>query len=79
MKNPNGIKAFATHLRSLRDSKKISQQKLADDADVAKKTIQRIENAKTAVTIDILISLSRALKISLCELTDFHIPKEKEK
>ena len=79
MKNPNGIKAFATHLRRLRDSKNISQQKLADDADIAKKTIQRIENAQTAATIDILISLSRGLKISISELTDFHIPREKEK
>jgi len=57
----------------------MSQQELADLADVAKITIQRIENGKFSVTVDVLISLARALNMPLHELTDFALPKEKTK
>jgi DNA-binding XRE family transcriptional regulator len=49
----------------------LSQQNLADAADLAKITIQRIENAKYSATIDVLVSIASALKISLSELVDF--------
>ena len=78
MKNPAAIKAFATHLRRLREQKNMSQQQLADTADLAKITIQRIENAKFSATIDVLISISKAMKIPLSELVDFSIPREKK-
>lgn len=79
MKNPAGIKAFAAHIRRLREEKNLSQQQLADLADVAKITVQRIENAKYSVTLDVLISISKALKVTLSELLDFNLPKEKSK
>jgi transcriptional regulator with XRE-family HTH domain len=79
VKNPESIKAFGLHLRRLRESKDLSQQNLADIADVAKITIQRIENGKTCVTIDVLISISTALKINLTELVDFQQIKERKK
>lgn len=71
MKNPAEIKAFATHLRILREKAGMSQQELADTAEVAKITIQRIENAKYSVTLDTLISLSDALKIPIKKLFDY--------
>jgi len=49
----------------------MSQQDLAHAADVAKITIQRIENAKYSSTLDMLITLSKALKIPLKDLMDF--------
>ncbi len=79
VKNPNGIKALGTHLRRLRDARNLSQQELADLADLAKITIQRIENAKYCATIDVLISIAVALKISLSELVNFQTPKAKKK
>lgn len=75
MKNEAEIKSFGTHLRKLREEKDYSQQQLADIADVAKITIQRIENAKYSVTLDVMISLAKALKIPLKELNDFKIKK----
>ena len=75
MKNPSEVKKFGVHLRNLRDAKDMSQQKLADEADIAKITIQRIENAKFSATIDVLISIASALKISLSELVDFKTKK----
>lgn len=75
MKNPAEVKLLGAHLRKLRVEKGYSQQELADIANVAKITVQRIENAKFAATIDILISLSEALQVPLRELVDFPIKK----
>ena len=71
MKNPKEIKAFATHLRVLREKAGMSQQELADTADISKLTIQRIENAKYSVTLGTLISIASAFKIPLKKLVDF--------
>jgi DNA-binding XRE family transcriptional regulator len=71
VKNPATIKAFGIHLRKLREERNMSQQELADIADVAKITVQRVENAKYTVTLDVMISLAKALRITLQELTDF--------
>lgn len=71
MKNPAEIKAFATHLRVLREKAGMSQQELADTAGISKLTIQRIENAKYSVTIDTLISIADALRLPLKKLVDF--------
>jgi transcriptional regulator with XRE-family HTH domain len=79
VKNPTAIKAFGVHFRRLREAHNLSQQQLANLADLAKITVQRIENAKYSATIDVLISVSKALKIPLSNFTDFTIPKEKKK
>lgn len=68
MKNPAGIQAFGLHVRQLREQRHLSQQELADMADVSKLTIQRLELAKFSVTLDVLISLTRALELPLGEL-----------
>ena len=59
------------HLRRLSEGVGMSQQDLADTAEIAKITIQRIENAKYSATLDKLITISKALDLSLLELTDF--------
>ena len=71
VKNPASVAAFGVHLRKLREARGWSQQALADYADVAKLTVQRIEHAKGAPTLDVLVSLARALQVSLPELMDF--------
>lgn len=78
MKNQADIKAFGTHLRKLREVKNLSQQNLADIADVAKITIQRIENAKFSVTLDVMLSVAKALKLPLKDLVDFKNKREKQ-
>jgi putative transcriptional regulator len=79
VKNPAGIKAFGSHLRSLREARNLSQQELADLADIAKKTIQRIENGKYSVTMDVLICVTNALEMKLEDVVAFKLPKEKMK
>jgi DNA-binding XRE family transcriptional regulator len=79
VKNPKGVKAFGIHLRQLREAHDLSQQELADLADLAKKTIQRIENGNATSTFDVMISLARGFNITIEELIDFPLPKEKKK
>jgi transcriptional regulator with XRE-family HTH domain len=55
----------------LREKAGMSQQELADSAEISKITIQRIENAKYSLTPDTLISIGNALKIPVKKLTDF--------
>lgn len=78
MKNPASIKAFGVHVRRLREARNLSQQELADLADLARKTIVRIENGD-GTTFDVLVSLARGLEISLEELVRFPLPKERKK
>lgn len=76
MKNPATIKAFGIHVRQLREERKLSQQQVADLADLARKTIVRIENGDST-TFDVMVSLARGLEISLEQLVNFTLPKEK--
>lgn len=46
----------------------MSQQKLATEAEVGLATIKRIEIAAVSPSVDVLISISRALGIQLSEL-----------
>ncbi|WP_460615331.1 helix-turn-helix domain-containing protein [Hymenobacter seoulensis] len=71
MKNPATIQAFGLHLRSLRVQRGLSQQALADEADLSRPTIQRVETAQLCATLDVLASIARGLQISLPELMDF--------
>ena len=71
MKRPDSIQAFGRHLRALREARKWSQQELADRADIAKKTIYRIETAQTAPTLDLLVCLAEGLEVPLSELVSF--------
>ncbi|RZK28471.1 MAG: XRE family transcriptional regulator [Hymenobacter sp.] len=70
MKNPAGLRAFSERLRSLRKQRGYSQQKLADIANVEQSTIKRIELVQLAPTLDLLISLSRALSLEVRDLVD---------
>ena len=70
MKNPAGLQVFANRLRLLRKSRGYSQQKLADIANVEQSTIKRIELCQLAPTLDLLISLSRALALEVRDLVD---------
>jgi len=71
VKNPASVEAFGVHLKTLREARGLSQQALADYADIAKLTVQRIEHAKGAPTLDVLVSLARALRLPLRDLVDF--------
>ena len=64
VKDLEGIKQFGLRLRQIRESKSMSQQALADEADIAKTTLQRIELAKIVTNLSIILILAKALDIS---------------
>ena len=70
MKNENEAKALGRRLRELRKARKLSQQQLAFDADVERTTIKRIEFALASPTLDVLVSISRAMGLSVRDLMD---------
>ncbi len=75
MKNQEALKNFGTHLRKLREENNLSQQQLADMANLAKTTVQNIENAKYSVKFDVIISIAIALDIPITTVTDFKFKK----
>ena len=62
------IKAFASNLKKIREEKGLSQEGLANECDMSKSTLQRIEWAKINPTIAIVKSISDALKVEFSEL-----------
>jgi transcriptional regulator with XRE-family HTH domain len=52
----------------LRQAKKFSQQQLATEAEIGLATVKRIEDASISPSVDVLISVSRALGLHLHEL-----------
>ena len=71
MKNPPLLHAFGEHLRALRKQRGLSQQALADEADISWPTVQRVEAGSQSATLEVLAALAQALDISLRELVDF--------
>ena len=63
---------FGKHLKSLRRKKKLTQEKLADLADLEYKYIQRLEGKRpSSPTLNSLEKLARAFGISVSKLLNF--------
>jgi transcriptional regulator with XRE-family HTH domain len=62
------LQLLGQKIKEIRLEKKVSQQELADHADIAKSTIQRIENGEMNATILMLRSISLALEVELTML-----------
>lgn len=78
MKNEDCLKSFGEHLRKLREKQNLSQQDLANNADVDKKTVQRIEQNLLNPSLDVLCSIAIGLNITLSELLDFKYTVRKD-
>ena len=63
--------AFGQHLRKLRESKGISQEKLGLSVGSYQSTIIRIEKGQSNPKLSTLIAIAKELKITLSELVDF--------
>lgn len=62
---------FGKHLKRVRVEKGLSQEELANDADIPINQIGRIERAEINPTLSTLSSIAKAVKMSLRELVDF--------
>ncbi|CAD0001548.1 helix-turn-helix domain-containing protein [Flavobacterium salmonis] len=65
------ITNLGIHIRQLREKKGLSQQALADDCDIPRNQIGRIERAEINTGIKTLIRIANALDIDLKELLGF--------
>jgi transcriptional regulator with XRE-family HTH domain len=62
--------AFGHHLRRLRRARKLTQEALADYAEISRPTVQRIEKGQAAPTLEVLLSLAAVLQVPLKDLVD---------
>jgi transcriptional regulator with XRE-family HTH domain len=58
------------HIRQLREKKDLSQQQLANDCDIPKVQIGRIERAEVNTTVRTLVKIATALEIEPKDLLD---------
>lgn len=65
------IKNLGVRIRQLRESKGMSQQDLANDSDIPKSQIGRIERAEVNTTVKTLVKIANALDVEPKELFDF--------
>jgi len=65
------IANFGIHIRQLREKKGLSQQDLADDCDIPRNQIGRIERAEISTSIKTLVRIANALDVEPKELLDF--------
>lgn len=67
-KNKEYLQFIGNNLRKRRTKAGISQQELADNSNVAKSTIQRIEKGEMNPSIILLKNITEAMNIDLCSL-----------
>jgi transcriptional regulator with XRE-family HTH domain len=65
---------IADNLRSLRKARQLSQQGLADLADVPRATLAHLESGSANPTLSLLLKVAEALQVSLDCLTDVPAP-----
>lgn len=60
-------------IKSIRESKGLTQQTLSDLCDFEKSNVSRIESGRTNLTIKSLFKISKALQVKMKELVDVEI------
>lgn len=70
IKNKELVVAVGNRIRDLRKKRNISQEELANEADIPLSQIGRIERGETNPTISTLYVLAQALNIDLKSLVD---------
>ena len=67
MKNNSEIEQFAKRLKELRIESGFTQNALAFEAGVGIRTIRRLEKGEQVASLDIIISLCKAFKLTLSD------------
>ncbi|MFM8913325.1 MAG: helix-turn-helix domain-containing protein, partial [Flammeovirgaceae bacterium] len=65
------IETFGIHLKSIRTERGLSQEELANDADIPINQIGRIERGEVNPSLSTLYSIASALNLKLPELLKF--------
>lgn len=70
IRNQKAINAFAKKIKDLRKKKGFSQYQLADEANIDRSQVIRIENAQSNTTISTIYALADAFEIKAKELLE---------
>ena len=62
---------FGNRLREIRLAKNLSQEMLANDADIPINQVGRIERAEISTSLNTIYKIAKALEIDIKELFDF--------
>ncbi len=62
---------LGTRIREIRKRRKLSQEMLAERAGISAQYVSNIERGKENPTLDLLLRVAEALKVSLREMCDF--------
>ena len=62
---------IGARIRSIREAKGLTQEKLAEVMDINSKYLSNIERGKENPTLDMLIRFTEALKVEMWEMFDF--------
>jgi len=66
-------------IQELRKARGLSQEKIAEKADISSTYLSRIECGRENPTLDMLIKLANALEVEMWEMFDFgHVKSHKE-
>ncbi len=72
-------KLIGMRLKELRKSKHLSQEQLAEKADINSKYLSRMERGTENPTLDMLMKLADALEVEMWEMFDFgHVKSHKD-
>ncbi|NOS56420.1 MAG: helix-turn-helix transcriptional regulator [Cyclobacteriaceae bacterium] len=71
VRNKKLLSQFGIHLRKVRIENSLSQEQLANDADIPINQIGRIERGEINPSLSTLDAIAKAFRISLSELVDF--------
>lgn len=63
-------------IREIRKSQGLSQEKLAERAGISAQYVSNIERGKENPTLDLLLRLAEALRVSLAQMCDFETMEE---
>jgi transcriptional regulator with XRE-family HTH domain len=70
MRDDSVLKAFGKHLRQLREKTDLSQEKLAELADLHRTYEGLIERGRANPTLVMIVALARALKVRPAKLLE---------
>ena len=65
------VEAFGRHLKQLRKTHGFTQETLADECEIDRVTIARIETGTLTPTLHILFALADALNVKVKDLFDY--------
>ncbi len=66
--NETDFKNFGKQVKKFRKMKELTQEALAFDCEVSKRTIQRIEKGEINITMNIMFLLAKALEVKTSDL-----------